>query len=60
MFSISIIALVISVLTWWRIGKLLKHIVETYDTQIDKIFKQMAEQGKYVRKRFDEVELKQK
>ena len=54
---ISIIALIISIWVWVKIGKTIKYIVETYDTQIDRIYKQMAEQGRFVRKKFDEVEL---
>lgn len=57
---ISVLALGISVWTWVKIGKTIKYMIETYDTQIDKVYKQMAEQGKYVRKRFDEIENKKK
>ena len=50
---ISIIALIVAVGGYLYLNRLIGEMIHTYDTQIDRIYKVMQEQGEYLSKHLD-------
>lgn len=50
---ISIIALIVAVGGYLYLNRLIGEMIHTYDTQIDRIYKMMQEQGEYLSKHLD-------
>ena len=52
---ISVIALMVAVGGYIYLNRVIGEMIHTYDTQIDRIYKQMQEQGEYLSKHIDDI-----